>query len=88
LSAQEQTALAVVAFLGGIADAEALTAALRVVGFPCAASGGGAIGDPLIDLVRRGFLLHDSSYEPLTISTRYGSCRLVADDRLLARSTP
>jgi Helicase conserved C-terminal domain len=88
LSAQEQTALALAQFMGGMIDAEVLTAALRVVGFPCAASGGGAIGDPLIDLVRRGFLLHDSSYEPLTISTRYGPCRLVADDRLLAQINP
>jgi hypothetical protein len=88
LSAQEQTALALVKFMSGASDAEALTAALRVLGFPCPASDGRAVGDPLIDLVQRGLLLHDSLYDPLTVSTRYGPCRLVADDRLLAHVPP
>src|SRR5262249_11136975 len=80
LSAQEQTALALVQRMGGSCDAEALTAALRVLGFPCPSSNGSMIGDPLIDLAQRGILLHESVYEPLTISTRYGPCRLIADD--------
>ncbi len=88
LSAQEQTALALVQFMGGRCDAEALTAALRVLGFPCSSSNGSAIGDPLIDLVQRGLLLHESVYDPLTVSTRYGPCGLIADDRLLAHVRP
>jgi hypothetical protein len=88
LSAQEQTALALVQVMSGMCDAEALTAALRVLGFPCPSSNGSAIGDPLLDLVQRGILLHDSLYDPLTVATRYGPCRLIADDRLLAHVGP
>src|SRR6185369_11613262 len=81
-------ALALMAFVGGTIDAEALTAALRVLGFPCPAAPGSMLGEPLIDLARRALLLHDSSYDPLTISTRYGPCQLCADDRLLAQVGP
>jgi hypothetical protein len=88
LSAQEQTALALLQLTGGSCDAEGLTAALCVLGFPCLSSNGSAIGDPLIDLVQRGILLHESVYDPLTVSTRYGPCCLIADDRLLAQVRP
>jgi hypothetical protein len=88
LSTQEQTALAFLRLVGGSGDAEAMTAALRVLGFPCPSANGSAIGDPLIDLAQRGLLLNDSLYDPLTLSTRYGPCRLIADDRLLAHVGP
>jgi len=44
------------------------------------------IGDPLSDMVRCGLLLHDSLYDPLTLSTYYGPCHLIADERLLAHA--
>jgi hypothetical protein len=86
LSAQEQTALALVLRMGGSVDAEALTSALRVLGFPCPSANGSMIGDPLIDMAQRGLLLHDSLYDPLTLSTYYGPCHLIADARLLAHA--
>lgn len=85
LSVQEQTALAMVKFLGGDSDAEGLTAALQILGFPPAA-GGESISAGVVAMVTSGLLLHDSHYEPLTVSTRYGPCRVVADDRILAHS--
>lgn len=83
LSAREQAALAILKRLGGTAEAGALALALLVAGFPCAPPTGLSISPDLADMIQRGLVLRDSSYEPFSSETRYDPCRLFADHRLL-----
>lgn len=88
LSARERATLALLNWLGGTANADALDIAVTMAGFASEPKTSQSISPAILDMLHRGLLLHDSPYSAFSWSSSYGPQPVFADARLLTASGP